>query len=80
MKNYQVLSPIKAIRFKCQECSNFQPSEIRNCVITDCPLYPFRMGKNPNRSGIGNKKGRFGQNLQTQVSKISGNNADLDVG
>lgn len=59
-------TPIKAIRAKCLECSGFQPKEVRGCVITDCPLYPFRMGKNPNRSGIGNLKGPHLPNPQTQ--------------
>ena len=61
----KVLTPIKAIRAKCQECSNYQPSEIRHCVITDCPIYPFRMGKNPNRTGIGNLKGSFKQEIRS---------------
>lgn len=59
------LTPIKAIRAKCLECSGNQPSEVRNCLITECPLYPFRMGKNPNRVGIGNLKGRFKEKMQT---------------
>ena len=50
-------TPVKAIRAKCLECSNYQPKEVRNCLITDCPLYPFRMGKNPNRKGIGRALG-----------------------
>ena len=48
------LSPLKAIRAKCLDCSVYQYSEISNCNISDCPLYPYRMGKNPNRKGIGN--------------------------
>jgi hypothetical protein len=52
MKN---LSPIKAIRKHCLECSSGSKGEVKNCIITDCPLYPFRLGKNPNRKGIGNK-------------------------
>ncbi|MFZ1081962.1 MAG: hypothetical protein WAO19_08550 [Candidatus Kryptoniota bacterium] len=48
------LSPLKSIRLKCLECSNDSTSEVRNCVITDCPLYEFRLGKNPNRKGVGN--------------------------
>jgi len=35
----------KAIRFKCLDCSGGQQSEVKNCVVPDCPLYPFRMGK-----------------------------------
>lgn len=47
------LTPIKAIRAKCMDCSNYQPSEIRTCEITDCALWPYRMGKNPARKGKG---------------------------
>ena len=50
------LTPIKAIHANCMDCSGYQPKEIRNCHITDCPLYRFRMGKNPRRAGIGIKK------------------------
>lgn len=50
------LTPVKAIRVKCLDCSNGQMKEIRLCPITDCPLYRFRMGKNPNRKGIGRKQ------------------------
>lgn len=41
------LTPVKAIRQKCLECSSFQPSEVRKCDILDCPLYPYRLGKRP---------------------------------
>ena len=44
---YKILTPIKAIRKKCLDCSNNQYSEVRYCPITRCPLYPFRMGKRP---------------------------------
>ena len=37
----------KAIRKKCLDCCHYQPAEVRKCVATDCPLYPFRMGKDP---------------------------------
>jgi hypothetical protein len=39
------LTPTKAIRAKCMECSNQSPSEVRKCEIQYCPLYPFRFGK-----------------------------------
>jgi len=41
------LTPLKAIRRKCLECSNFSHHQVRNCPIETCPLYPFRFGKNP---------------------------------
>ena len=50
------LSAGKAIRQKCLDCSNFQPIEVKLCTCPDCPLYPYRMGKSPNRQGIGGNK------------------------
>lgn len=48
-----MLSPLKAIRQKCLDCMCNQPAEVRLCPCDDCPLYPYRMGHNPNRKGIG---------------------------
>lgn len=45
-----IKSPIKAIRAKCLECSNYQYSEVRECPVEECPLYAFRFGKNPYRA------------------------------
>lgn len=47
-----ILSPTKAIKSKCLDCSCNSKKEVRSCHITDCSLHPFRMGKNPNRKGI----------------------------
>lgn len=47
------LTPLKAIRKKCLDCSCWQPKEVKLCSLTECPLYVFRFGKNPTRSGIG---------------------------
>jgi hypothetical protein len=49
------MSPLRAIRKKCLDCSCDNTAEVRRCLITDCALFPFRMGKNPNRKGIGGK-------------------------
>lgn len=43
-------NPVKAIRAKCMRCTCDQPGEIDKCPIVDCPLYPFRYGKNPYRT------------------------------
>lgn len=51
----QKLSPVKAIRKHCLDCMCGSVGEVKNCIIVDCPLFPFRLGKNPNRKGVGNK-------------------------
>lgn len=45
----------KAIRAKCLECVCDQPSLITACGITDCSLWPWRMGGG-GPSGIGGVK------------------------
>jgi len=41
------LTPMKAMRAKCMDCSGGNAGEVRRCVIPNCPLYPFRTGKRP---------------------------------
>ena len=41
------LTPLKAIRAKCLDCSNDQRKEVKECPITKCPIWPYRMGKRP---------------------------------
>ena len=42
-----MLTPIKAIRAKCLNCCCDHPSEVRNCTVKNCALYPYRMGHRP---------------------------------
>lgn len=37
----------KAIRAKCLDCCAGSPGEVARCHLTDCPLWPFRFGKDP---------------------------------
>ncbi len=46
---YRAQNPVKAIRAKCLDCCCAQADEVRKCVATDCPSWPFRMGTNPFR-------------------------------
>jgi len=51
------LTPIKAIRAKCLDCSGNQVKEVRNCSVKDCSLHPYRMGRRPKRS-LSNSRAR----------------------
>ena len=51
----KTLRPLKAIRAKCLDCSGGSQAEVRNCDIEDCPLWPYRMGHNPARTGKGGR-------------------------
>lgn len=48
-ENASPRNPVKAIRLKCRDCTNNQITEIDNCPVKQCALYPFRFGKNPYR-------------------------------
>lgn len=41
------LTPMKAIRRKCLDCSNGQHREVTCCPVKDCPLYVYRSGHRP---------------------------------
>ena len=50
MKLYD--TPIKAIRKKCLDCSCYQPKEVRQCTVIDCPIYPYRMNHRPDQATL----------------------------
>ena len=41
---------LRAIRVKCLDCSGGMPSEVRDCLVRTCALFPFRFGANPWRA------------------------------
>ena len=55
---------LKAIRLKCLECCCDQVAEVRSCGAEDCPLWPFRMGKNPYR-----KKRELTEEQKTELAE-----------
>jgi len=46
------LSPTKAIRQKCLECSAWSVREVEFCPCGDCALFPFRFGRDPGRKKV----------------------------
>ena len=48
-RRFSAQNPVKAIRARCLDCCCSDASEVRKCVATDCPSWPFRMGNNPFR-------------------------------
>lgn len=49
VRSKEITSPLKAIRAFCIDCQGETVREIKNCTAFKCPLYAFRMGKNPYR-------------------------------
>lgn len=42
------MTPMQAIHAKCIDCMCGNKAEVKLCVSAGCPLYDFRLGKNPN--------------------------------
>ena len=42
-----ITSPLKAIRANCVDCMGGHARLVSSCELVDCPLWPYRMGKNP---------------------------------
>lgn len=50
-------NPLKAIKEKClNDCCAGMRDEVVNCLCTKCPLYEFRLGKNPYRKPMSEEK------------------------
>jgi hypothetical protein len=47
---HQPEAVLKAIRRKCLDCSGGSHAEVADCLVRQCPLFPFRFGKNPWRA------------------------------
>lgn len=47
-----MLTPIKAIRAKCLDCTCGQVREVRECTLKTCSLHPYRLGKRPKKESI----------------------------
>ena len=41
------ISPLKAIRLKCLDCTGGEVLQIKTCPAIDCPLWKFRLGIHP---------------------------------
>jgi len=47
--------PLLAIKKKClEDCCAGDYTEWKECPIKDCALFPYRLGHNEKRKGIGN--------------------------
>jgi hypothetical protein len=49
------MTPIKAIKKFCLACAGSRAG-VKRCQGAECSLFPYRLGKNPARQGIGGLK------------------------
>jgi hypothetical protein len=59
------LTTLAAIKRRCLDCSDGTAAGAKGCAHTGCDLWSFRMGRNPNRAGVGRKDGLFAGKLPT---------------
>lgn len=62
------MTPLRAIRQFCIQCCGNNQKAPALCASQDCALYPYRLGTNPKRKGIGGRR-NGGEIMPTQVAK-----------
>ena len=61
------MTPLLAIKIHCKECSGDEMS--KNCIITDCVLYRFRLGFDMEKKGkVMSEENK--QRLREQMAKV----------
>ena len=68
------LNPLRAIRFKCIDCNGGIVSGelgVENCVVPDCPLYPFRMGKGFKRNLSDEQRAKLSERAKLRFGKAT---------
>ncbi len=67
----QIKSPLKAIKVFCvEECNSGNYSYAKTCVDLKCPLYAFRLGKNPYRVCNLSEEQRAAAGERLRMSKL----------
>ena len=74
------LTPFRAIRAKCLDCSGGSSYEVRLCVIPECPLYIYRMGHRPKWEGQEDAKGTGDQRQGTGLDDAMEEDSELESG
>jgi len=63
---------VKLIRSYCKTCMNGDLALVRDCPSVNCPVFSYRMGKNPKRKGIG----RVGGVTKNHIGRFQPNPTD----
>lgn len=73
-------NPVKAIREKCLDCCCGSVVEVKECQCVQCPIYPYRLGKNPfrqkremteeQRKAVGDRLKEARKNLGSSVEEF----------
>ena len=61
-------NPVKVIREKCLDCCCGTAKEVKLCTVEECPLHPFRFGRNPYRS----RRDMTPEEKKKQIANLTG--------
>ena len=64
------ITPMKAIRLKCLDCSCGSNEEVKNCFAKKCPLYQFRFGYKLDENGIRRKRDLTDEQRQKMAERL----------
>ena len=67
------MSPLRALRLRCIDCSGNSAPEVRLCTAVTCPAWPFRMGSNPWRAPASEARREAGRRLGARMPPGAGN-------
>ena len=64
------VTPMKAIRQKCLDCSCGSSEEVKNCFAKKCPLYHFRFGYKLDENGNRRKRDLTDEQRQEMAERL----------
>lgn len=64
------ITPMKAIRQKCLDCSCGSNEEVKNCFAKKCPLYQFRFGYKLDENGNRRKRNLTDEQRQEMAERL----------
>ena len=64
------ITPMKAIRLKCLDCSCGSSEEVKNCFAKKCPLYQFRFGYKLDENGNKRKRDLTDEQRQEMAERL----------
>lgn len=79
---HSAMSPLKALRLRCIDCSAGSSLEVRLCKAVSCPSWPFRLGRSPWRPPASEAQRAWGRRLaarSTEAFSEKGENGGRDV-
>lgn len=71
-------NPVKVIREKCLDCCCGSTHEVKLCTAERCPLWPWRMGKNPYRKPPSEAKAAAARRMNQK--RLDKENTHIDAG